>query len=376
MPRKDTLTRSLADRLRSEIRSRKWKADQPLPSERELAAQYKLSRVTARRCLKQLCDEQVLVARPGLGYFPVMGAMRPEELRQRRSVLYYYVDGNGGLALDAVHARIVNGANAEAIRAGMDLYAVSRPPADFQRTLGTQWRGGLRGVLLDWARPELAEHMLRANIPFVVVEDDIEGLPITAVIQDNGVGTIQALEHLAARGHRRLGLIVNEGDSIHPRQRLAAYREFLLRSGLPANPDWIGRVQAGESSAKATAAILDGAERPTALLVANRGLLDGVMEELARRGLRCPEDLSIVTWGSPASEWRAAIKVDVTYVAWSPEEMGCLAMRALEDRVRAGRPERMVIRIAAHLVDRGSVAAVPPEMRQDSGGTVRASVSG
>lgn len=65
-------------------------------------------------------------------------------------------------------------------------------------------------------------------MPFVVVEDDVEGLPATAVIQDNVGGTHQALAHMAERGHRRLGIIANDRDQIHTRQRISAYREYLL----------------------------------------------------------------------------------------------------------------------------------------------------
>jgi DNA-binding LacI/PurR family transcriptional regulator len=319
-----------------------------------------MSRVTARRCLKLLCREQVVVARPARGYFPVSGPVEPEELRRRRSVLFYYVDGTGAPLLDSLHAGIVNGANAEAIRLGLDLYAVSRGPSDFQRTLSERWERGLRGVLLDWAIPALAEYLLRVNVPFVVVEDDLEGLPVTSVIQDNAAGMFQALEHMFERGHRRLAMIMNDLDTIHPRQRLAAYREFLLRSGLPANPGWVAKARAGAdgsaAAAAAAAAVLDCGQVPTAIFVASRGLLGGVREELSRRGLRCPQDVSLAVWGDPGVEESAGELFGTTYVTWDGAEMGRLAMRALDEMARSGRSERMVIRIGTRLVDRGSVA--------------------
>jgi LacI family transcriptional regulator len=216
----------------------------------------------------------------------------------------------------------------------------------------------LRGVLLDWARRDLAEFLLEAGMPFVVVEDDLEGLPVTAVIQDNAAGTHAILEQMAAQGHRRIGLIVNSQQSVHPLQRLAAYREFMLRAGLGVSPELIAQDEPGtEGGRRAAARLLDLAERPTAVYVASRGMLDGVIGEMNSRGLAYPLDLSLATWGEPGTGEPAGDVRDVTYVAWDRQELGRVAMLAIEERIRAGRPVRMVFRIESRLVDCGSVAA-------------------
>jgi len=359
MSRQDTLTRSVAARLRKDVTDGKWSPDQPLPSERALAEAFSMSRVTARRCLQMLCREGILVARPGRGYFPLHTSMGPETLRSRRSILYYYASTAGTPALDSLHASIINGANAESARLGLHLYAVSRRPTDFRRMLTEGWNDGLRGVLLDWATADLAEHLIQRGVPFVVVEDDIEGLPVTSVIQDNVGGTQQALAHMAGRGHRRLGIIVNDRDEVHSRQRLGAYREYVLRSDLPTSPGWAAVTPDGTAGGRAAmAALLDRDDPPTAVFVASRGLLPGVIDELARRDLAAPRDLSLAVWGDPGLDPSAVEAPDITYVTWNAEEMGRLAIRALEEVVRADARERMIIRVGTRLIERGSVA--PP----------------
>lgn len=357
MARPGTLTHAVSERLRAGIREGKWVGDKPLPSERALAAEFEISRVTARRCLQMLCREGVVVARPGRGYFAAYVTAGPETLRHRRSILYYYASDAGTPMLDSLHATIINGANAESLRLGLHLYAVSKPPTEFLNALREQWEEGLRGVLLDWATAPVAERLIERGVPFVVVEDDIEGLPVCAVIQDNVGGTHQALEHMFERGHRHFGIIVNNRDEIHTQQRLAAYREFLLRHELPSTPSWLAvRPEGAAGGREAMAALLDADDPPTAVFVASRGLLPGALDELARRGRRYPEDVSLVVWGDPRVDAAHVHSAPVTYVTWSGEEMGRLAVRALEDAARRGRPERMVIRIATRLVDRGSVA--------------------
>ena len=359
MPKRTTKTGDLVENVRRRILSGEWKAGQAIPSERELAREFGVSRVTARRCLKELCREELLIARPTRGYFPVAGGVAPEELKHRKIVLFYYLDGNGAPMVDDINAGIINGANSEALRTGLEFYSISCKSASFLRFLRDRWEKSLRGLLLNWADSATIEHLIKSNLPFVMVENDIEGLPVTSVIQDNAGGTFQALEHMYAKGHRRLAVIINESDWIHPRQRLAAYREFMLRNGLSDYSCLFARVPAGEEGgAKGAAALLDGPVRPTGIFVASNGLLPGVLGELNRRNLRCPEDVSLVVWGDPKLGTAADEGAGVSHVVWSAEEMGRLAMRALEERVRSGRPERMVVRVGTRLVDCGSVAAI------------------
>jgi LacI family transcriptional regulator len=199
--------------------------------------------------------------------------------------------------------------------------------------------------------------MLEEGVPFVVVEDDLEGLPVPAVIQDNAGGVGTALEHIASRGHRRIGMVVGSQESIHPAQRLSGYREFMLRSGLELAPELVAReAPREENGRRPAAALLDLPERPTAIFIANRGALGGMLEEMAARGLECPRDVSLAVWGEPGSDGALDDEDNATYVTWDRAEMGRMALLLLEERIRAGREERTVCRVPAQLVDRGSVA--------------------
>jgi LacI family transcriptional regulator len=354
--------RKIADRLRSEILAGKW-SDRPLPSERSLSASCRVARLTARKALRQLCLEHLIEARPSRGYVVAAGAAgaagtRPAQ--QARVVLFFYVDSTGAMALDPIDTALVNGASDEARRHGLDLFATCQEPAAFRRIIAERRGKDLHGVLLDWARRDLAESLIAAEVPFVVVEDDLEGLPVVAVIQDNAAGVRLALEHLAGRGHRRIGLLVDRQESIHPLQRLTAYREFVLSSGLDADPGLIAKESSGaDSDWRAVARLLDLEERPTAIFVANRGLLTGVLEEMAARSLECPRDVSLVVWGEPGTGEPAGGIDNLSFVAWDRREMGRMAVLALEERIRLGRSERMVFRIGTRLVERGSVGSPP-----------------
>ncbi len=363
MPRPPKLADGLATKLRKEILAGRW-AGRSLPSERELSQTHGIARLTARRGLQQLCAEHLIEARPGRGYVVASGAaaLQAKPETGSRSVLFFFVDSSGRMMLDPMDAAIMNGASSEARTRGIELYATCQEPAVFRRIVEERKGRDLRGILLDWARPDIAEFLLQAGVPFVVVEDDLEGLPVAAVIQDNAGGTRAVLEHMAGLGHRRIGLVVNSSQSVHPLQRLAAYREFMLRSGLGVAPKLIASEPSGaEGGRRATARLLElpPEERPSAIYVASGGMLEGVLAELAARGLEWPRDISLAAWSQAGSPESPVDAPNLTHVAWDRQELGRVAMLALEERIRTGRPERMVFRIETQVLDRGSVAAPP-----------------
>ncbi len=358
MPIRKTLTAKFAGRLRQEIRSGRYRPDRPLPSERAIADKYGISRVTARRSLKQLCAERLIEARPARGYFVVPGATVQAERSEARSLLFIQRGATGRPTLDSIHAQIVNGALGEAHERGLEVYIMCQDLRDFRKTLSTDWGKRLRGVLLDWARPDIARLMLEESVPFVLVETDMEGMEVTTVIQDNVGGVHQAMESMVASGRRRVGLICGDIGSVHIKQRVSGYREFLLRNGLPRNPGWVAEDSLDDRGGRrAAAAVLGCAEPPDALLVCHREMIGGVLAELVARDLRYPDDVSVVVWGDPDPGEAGGEFTDITHVRWCKEEMGQMAVRALEERIKVGHPERMVFRIATSLVDCGSVAA-------------------
>jgi DNA-binding LacI/PurR family transcriptional regulator len=352
--RERTKTETLVATLRRDLLAGKW-TDKSLPSERALCEQLGVSRVTVRSALATLRREGAVVSRRGLGNFPAPRGIEPGT-DSRQCIVYYYADGTGASVMDDTHVGIVNGASAESIRRGLSLLTICRMPVDFLQALGNGLREDLRGVILDWATLSLADELRSRGIPFLVVEDRIQAPGTVSIVQDNHGGIMCALEHFWKHGHRRLGLILNERADLHTLERRAAYRQFHLNHDLPCVAERLVTVAAADGR-KALAALLDLDEPPTAALVGSRGLLPGVMTELAARGLRCPDDLSIVGWANYAPYGLQEPTFPVSTVSWRTDAMGRLAVRALEDIVRNGASEQMEFRVKTELVERGSVCA-------------------
>jgi DNA-binding LacI/PurR family transcriptional regulator len=351
-----TLTDKFAAKLRREIRAGRYNSEAPLPSERGLAGDYDISRVTARRSLRQLCQEGLIAARPARGYFVIPGAAEALAADQARAILFVQRGVDGSPSLDTMHTRIVNGALAEAQNLGLEVYIICQQLPDFRAVLRNRWGKNLRGVLLDWARRDLAEILIQENIPFVLVENDISDIPAPCVIQDNAGGIQQAMEHLAAAGHQRMALIGDQRNGFHTAQRTEAFGEFYLREKLKSNPAWIALESLDvEGGRRAIESLLKLNEPPTAVLVFHREMIDGVCAGLQNARRSYPDDISLLVWGDPEPGEVGGTVLDVDFVSWNKEEMGGQAIRALEDRLQAGESDRVVLRIRTNIVKRRSV---------------------
>ena len=55
--------------LREEIIQRKYNVGDRVPSEKELADEYNVSRITSKKALEMLAEERLIVRKPGRGSF-------------------------------------------------------------------------------------------------------------------------------------------------------------------------------------------------------------------------------------------------------------------------------------------------------------------
>ncbi|MFC9454480.1 LacI family DNA-binding transcriptional regulator [Streptomyces sp. NPDC056983] len=103
--------------------------------------------------------------------------------------------------------------------------------------------------------------------------------------------------------------------------------------------------------------LLDLPEPPTAVFCGNDWIALGVMAEARRRGVRVPEQLSIVGFDGTYEAWQSM--PSLTSVAQPLHEMGAAALRALLQRIEGGQPGSHRVELATELVVRESTGPVP-----------------
>jgi DNA-binding LacI/PurR family transcriptional regulator len=217
-------------------------------------------------------------------------------------------------------------------------------PADFARWLELATRRGTRGALCVLQLPGAQElqRLAAARIPLVVIDPPEEPeTAIRSVGTTNWQGGMQATRHLIELGHRRIGAIGQEAVW-SGRARLAGYRAAMLAAGLG----------------------LELADAPTAIVAGNDAQAFGVLQALAERGLRAPDDVSVIGFDDvPVASWATPA---LTTVRQPLAAMAAAAFRMLSGGVAAVAQEPHHLELATSLVIRESTA--PPPARQRATG--------
>ncbi|WP_440708980.1 LacI family DNA-binding transcriptional regulator [Herbiconiux sp. YIM B11900] len=166
--------------------------------------------------------------------------------------------------------------------------------------------------------------------PVVLVDEQIPGLDLPAVVASSRKGAREVAAHVLELGHRRVAVIGGPAALWTAQQRLAGYREALAGAGLDPDsvPIFTGdyRQASGyELAEKALAAT----PAPTALICANDLMAIGAMEYCREVGLRVPDDVSVV--GFDDLPIASMLTPQLTSVRQPAREMGFRAASVLLD---------------------------------------------
>jgi LacI family transcriptional regulator len=230
-------------------------------------------------------------------------------------------------------------------------------PASWTSALASHDTDGVILVLLAELTGAQLGQLRSAGIPLVVI-DPVNPPPpdLPSVGATNWAGGLAATEHLLGLGHRRIGAIAGPGDYLCSRARIDGYRSGLERAGIRFNPALVrngdfehegGFLRGGE--------LLDLPDPPTAIFAGSDQQAFGVYEAARQRGLRIPQDLSLVGFDElPIARW---VSPPLTTVRQPLSEMGRAAAQMLGELIE-GLPLRSTrVELSTELVVRESTAA-------------------
>jgi LacI family transcriptional regulator len=221
-------------------------------------------------------------------------------------------------------------------------------------------QGTTDGALLLLTRESNEElrALERKGFPFVVLDPRYpvdESTPVVSAA--HWAGAKAATEHLVSRGHRRIGVITGPHGWVASVDRLDGYQAALAAAGVLADPDLIAKGNfTGESGRAAASRLLSLPDPPTAIFAFNDEMAVGAMRVAEQRGLRLPDDLSIV--GFDDLEKAEIVRPALTTLRQPLAEMGRMAVSLLTRLVEDQPIEAMRVELATKLVVRDSTA--PP----------------
>jgi LacI family transcriptional regulator len=174
-------------------------------------------------------------------------------------------------------------------------------------------------------RPIL-RRLKRQGVPLVLAVRNVPGIRLPACTNDEKLGGTLAARHLLGLGHRRLAQLRGPMDIYSILERTEGFSKAVAAAGAVEvkMPHTTEATPTAEEGSRLMARLLDGkGPRPTAVFAHNDLMAIGALAALRERGLRCPEDMSVIGYHDLPQVDR--ITPPLTTVRQPQEELGRIA---------------------------------------------------
>ena len=329
--------------LAQNILEGRYAEGEKIPSENELAEQFKVSRHTIIKALNELINEELICRRQGMGSFVVPAKARR---KNRIGVLVYHSD-------NPYYSKIIRGIEDYAKRHGFYI-VLCNSEGDILKE-----ESYIKGLLSDvdgflispsYMQGELSPGvrlLMQEEIPFVIVSrlpsHKVAG-SIDYVIPDDYEGGYKVTKHLIDSGYREILFMTVAGLHRQPeiQDRFLGYKKALSDEGIPFDERFIleaadtdplhGYEKDGYQMAGRIASIT---ERPLAVFSVGDSMAIGLMRGLRGKGIKVPQDIAICGFDDIdlAEQWG----IELTTVRHPSAEMGEKAAEILLNSIEKGK---------------------------------------
>lgn len=280
MEKKPLIKERLTGQLREQIKKMQQNDYVKIAPEREMAETLGVSRISLRAAIKTLVDEGLLAQQQGRGTY-----IRPK-MSFRALYMLCPPDMKSN---DPYYNQFLMEMTASAAKLSIGLTMVDPDRLE----------GDPHGILIvmGWVEPELLARISRQYGYLIVLQAGVDAQDHAAVriaYDDARIGR-QAAELLLAHGHRSLLHLAGPDKYASALQRRRGFSDRLAEAGITPvivheKMNWPG----GYRSADAILELLAGPDGPTGIFAANDWMAVGLIQKLKERGLRIPQDVSVI----------------------------------------------------------------------------------
>jgi LacI family transcriptional regulator len=213
-------------------------------------------------------------------------------------------------------------------------------------------------ILATAARKDpILEHCLEEGLPVVVINRSEGSGRASCVVSDNRLAMLLAVTHLVELGHTSIAHIAGPSDLSTGYERRLGFLDAIKAQGLKKAPNQLVESKA-YSRAEGRAAcdtLLERQSGITAIVAANDLLALGCYDAIRARGLRCPQDISVV--GHNDMPLMDSVAPPMTTVRIPLYEMGVRAATLMLDSLEDSSASKINIVLRPELVVRESTIA-------------------
>jgi LacI family transcriptional regulator len=201
---------------------------------------------------------------------------------------------------------------------------------------------------------ELVGFCIRRGLPVILVNRSEARDRVSSVVSDDDMGMRMAVDHLVDLGHQRIAHVAGPLSTSTGTLRRDGFERAISHRGLRGLVrEAIGYTR--EAGAQAGAHLLAAGHEITAIVAANDLLALGVLDALKERGVRCPDDVSVV--GHNDMPFMDVVSPPLTTIRIEHREMGRIAARMLVDTIKGDSADIQHVVLRPELVVRKSTQA-------------------
>ncbi|WP_270182702.1 LacI family DNA-binding transcriptional regulator [Alkalihalobacillus sp. CinArs1] len=188
---------------------------------------------------------------------------------------------------------------------------------------------GVDGIVVISSDPndEQVQEMINNHIPIVVIDMTNENCSV--ILSDDLSGGKLAINYLHSLGHTKIAHISGDPTIHAGKERIEGYKKAMSQLGLPVPDHYLvnGGLFSIKEGSEAMSKLLDLPDPPTAVFVAGDHMAIGAMELAKSRGVRIPEDVSIV--GYDDIEMASYVTPKLTTIRQDTDVLGVRAAQIL-----------------------------------------------
>ncbi|MCD6220501.1 substrate-binding domain-containing protein, partial [Candidatus Calescamantes bacterium] len=322
--------------------------------EEKFAQELGISRMTLRRALGILVEEGLIGQRKGKGTFVISPL---EEKKTERKVIgllgYFRLEKSP----DPYYSLLLQGIK-DGVEDQVKLVILSPLEKSLLELYHQEHLDGM--MFITPSRRDIKEikELPLQHIIHVIVGSSFQSLKQNNYIlvdTDNIGGAFKAVEYLIRLGHKRIAYIGGNPEKSNSRDRLKGYKKALRRHRIGFDVSLMFEVKKGnysDSAYEITNSLLETQSPPTAIFAGGFSLALGVMKAIKERGLKIPENISVV--GFDDYELGSHLSPPLTTVRQPIYELGKIAGKRVLEQINYGRIKKRETILPTELIIRGS----------------------
>jgi GntR family transcriptional regulator, arabinose operon transcriptional repressor len=361
------------------IQHHKWRANDRLPTEAELAKQFDVSRFTVKKALDDLVTEGLVYRIQGKGSF--VSPISTEENS------YTVLEGSISASFKPIALLMpsIQGSLTANLLAGVEEQLTAQGYHVFFRATNNEQEQerlllrecvqlGVKGVIIFPVDGEsYSEDILRLTLnkfPVVVIDRYLRGLDTNCVCSDNVGGAYNATSHLIELGHTHIayfGLRTRMTTSVE--DRLLGYEKALIEHHIPidyhlslsewseendevskGSPDYLSLIQ------RTFRTFFQENPNVTAVFAVTSEIGIAAIEAATELGIHVPEQLSVIFFDDYVNAFFS--RIPPSCVVQPEKQVGVEAAKLLVSIMNNPLQERRKITLPTELVLRKSTARV------------------